>query len=130
MTNNPNARCGSDGSVSFDNQYAKAPIIGGFATIYTCGASSFTVSYVGGANSDNYVDNSSKTKTSTVSPGDFPVGVKITKVTVEVDFRTIDGRRVDRPGRGNPYANEDSFRVTAPDGTSVWLVQKGSYRSG
>ncbi len=97
MTNNPNARCGSDGSVSSIYQSAKAPVIGGFATIYTCGASSFTVSYVGGATADNYVDRSSKTKISTVSAGAFPAGSTISRVTVEVDFRSIDGTDVNNP---------------------------------
>ncbi len=125
LTNNPNAICGPDGSVS--HPYEKAPVIQGYVTIYTCWASNFNAIYIGWANAANFVDNGNTDFTTTVTVWNLPAWATIEDVNVLIDFHSVDTNdAVATPDPGqNAYSEELSFTITSPDWTTVNLLNTG-----
>ncbi|MDC0505985.1 DUF5011 domain-containing protein [Candidatus Gracilibacteria bacterium] len=130
LTNDPQAVCGVDGSVSYP--YAKAQVQSGYAVIYTCGASSFNAIYIGGQNDPNFVDNENKDFTTTITVPQLPTGATIEDVNIILDFHAVDTNTAAATpdAAENAYANELSFTITSPEGTTVGLVNLGNLLTG
>ncbi|MGD1994211.1 MAG: hypothetical protein PVI59_13550 [Anaerolineae bacterium] len=64
--------------------------------------------------------------TFTVAPGDFPAGWLVDEVTVDIDFAKSSVEECGWLGEAYDYAFELAFRLLAPDGTRVPLVN-GDY---
>ena len=126
LTTNPEAVCTSSWTIEWqwkdDNIVT---VIDGIATIYTCWASTFTVTYTWWATPENFVDNATLDKTITVGAGWL-----ITDLLVIIDFHSIDGTNSAAPWGGDSYASENSFVLTSPTWTIVNLVNAGTYTDG
>ncbi len=120
LTTNPDAICSPDGWVS--DPWAKVEVVNGFAIVYTCGASSFTATYIWWANTTNLIDNETQDFTRTVSVGNLPIWATISDINIIIDFQSIDGTDPTNPGTGDAYSSEVSFSIVSPFGTEVVLI--------
>jgi hypothetical protein len=81
------------------------------------------VTYTGGANFANFVDNGTLAKTITVTTGDLYTGFTLSKLRVVIDFQAID---TENPASFDvtqaSYPNEKSFTLTSPAGTTITLL--------
>ncbi len=98
-------------------------------TFFTCGASTFTITYTWWASSPNFVDNWTKDFTVTVVTGSsFPTWSVLNDVNILVNFRPIDNESATGPrGTTNCYPAEKSFLLIHPDGTQVQLANAWTY---
>ena len=68
--------------------------------------------------------------TFTVAPGDFPAGWAVDEVTIDIDFaKSTSFSFCEIPDEGFDHAEEIGFRLVAPDGTLVTLVEVGDYEN-
>jgi len=133
LTNNPNAICWPDWSVS--EPHAKSEVVDGYVTIYTCGASNFNAVYVWWKNDTNFFDNNDPAGTNfttTVSPWDLPAWVTITDVNILLDFHSVDTDNASwtPSNTQNAYSAELSFTVTSPAWTTVNLINTNGLSNG
>ena len=99
----------------------------GKVTFFICWASTFALTYVGGANFANFADAS-------IAPGfidktvtfaswvQFATWSIISDVDIRIRRRPIDTQNPASFGNTNCYPNEKYFRLTGPDGTIVNLI--------
>lgn len=126
LSTNPNTQC-SDGVAQ--DQSNVTTVQSGIVTIYTCGASTFTFSYTGGANTTHYIDNGTKDFSITIATGaQFDTGALINDINIGINFRPIDNESATWPRwTTNCYPAEKSFILIHPDGTQVALANPGTY---
>jgi hypothetical protein len=97
---------------------------------YICGASTFSLTYIGWANFANFADASIAPwyidKTVTFITGThFATGSIISDVDIRIRRRPIDTQNPWSFGTTNCYPNEKYFTLTHPDGTVVNLINAG-----
>lgn len=68
------------------------------------------------------IDNSTATTEFTVLPGDFTPGSVVETTTIDISFSKVGGSNCPGPGGGDDWAEELRFRLFAPTGASVTLV--------
>ncbi|MFA7284450.1 MAG: hypothetical protein WC004_01345 [Candidatus Absconditabacterales bacterium] len=96
-------------------------------TFYICGASTFALTYTGGANNDNMADGGFKDKAVEFLTGThFPTGSTIDSLIIGIDRRPIDGRDPANPGAGTCAPGDVYFTLTHnTGGTSMILITSG-----
>jgi hypothetical protein len=87
---------------------------GGQIRFYTCGASIFTFTYTGGANTGNFVDNGTLAKTVIITTGSVSTGFVISDINVSINWQAIDSENPLSFGNTNSYPSEKSFTITSP----------------
>lgn len=119
--------CTNNGEAT--NSSFLAEVYSGIVRFFTCGASTFSVTYTWWASAPNFVDNATKDFTVTVTTGSsFPTGSVLQDANVLIDFRPIDNESPTGPWWvTNCYPREKSFLLIHPDGTSVQLANAGTY---
>jgi len=126
LTSNPNALCNEDGTTSDPGNIV--PVSWSTVTIYTCWASTFTVTYTWWPTFANFVDNWTLSKTITVWSWDVVTGTTIQDVQVIIDFHSIDSEDPTSFGTSDASSSEISMVLTAPWWTpSVSLLNVGTY---
>jgi alpha-tubulin suppressor-like RCC1 family protein len=94
---------------------------------YTCGASTFSLTYTGGANSAHFVDAGFKDFTlSFLTWIQFPTGTTMSDVDISIDWMPIDNESPTGPRwTTNCFPGEKSFQLYHPDGAVVNLINAG-----
>ncbi|MBN2548711.1 MAG: DUF11 domain-containing protein [Anaerolineales bacterium] len=89
---------------------------------------SFTGQFINGPHSPSIsIDSASYAASFVVNPGDFHPAAVIEKVTLWINFAKVGGSDCPGMGTGDDWAEEISFTLQAPDGTSVPLVSQNDY---
>lgn len=124
LTTDPNATCDSWNASIPSNT---TTITNGQAIIYTCGASTFVVTYTWWATAANFVDNASLSKTITITWWTVLDSWVIQDLNVIIDFHGIDGTDPAAPGWWQSRSSEISMTLQSPAWSTISLLNTNTY---
>jgi cysteine-rich repeat protein len=125
LTTDPNALCDEWWNASPSSNIVT--IANWLAIIYTCGASTFVVTYTWWATAANFVDNASLSKTISVTGWMVLNSWTIQDLNVIIDFHGIDGTDPTAPGWWQSRSNEISMTLQSPVWTTISLLNTNTY---